>query len=134
MIQLGDRHQTERFRSSGHFRKQSVKECEVVKNGLLTEDQVISILQHLNIIAPVGINDEGEEEYFLPCVLVHAPVSTQPTSTNTKGYSPLLITFKCGYTPRGVFSCLISSILCTKSQWVLASEKIYQNQVKFYDS
>ena len=111
-----------------------MKECEVVKNGLLTEDQVISILQHLNIIAPVGINDKGEEEYFLPCVLVHAPVSTQPTSTNTTGYSPLLITFKCGYTPRGVFSCLISSILCTKSQWVLASEKIYRNQVKFYDS
>ena len=128
----GSRHQTERFRLSGRFKKQSLKRCEVVKNGLLTEDQVISILQHLNIIAPVGINDEGEEEYFLPCVLVHAPVSTQPTSINTTGYSPLLITFKCGYTPRGVFSCLISSILCAKSQWVLASEKIYRNEVKFY--
>ena len=129
---VGDRHQTERFRSSGRFRKQSVKECEVVKNGLLTEDQVISILQHLNIIAPVGIN-EGEEEYFLPCVLVHAPVSTQPTSINTTGYSPLLITFKCGYTPRGVFSCLISSILCSsEGQWVLASEEIYRNQIKFH--
>ena len=129
---VGDRHETERFRSSGRFRKQSLKKCEVVKNGLLTEDQVISILQHLNIIAPVGINDEGEEEYFLPCVLVHAPVSTQPTSINTTGYSPLLITFKCGYIPRGVFSCLISSILCAKGQWVLASEKIYRNQVKLY--
>ena len=124
--------QTERFRSSGRFKKQSLKKCEVVKNGLLTEDQVISILQHLNIIAPVGTNDEGEEEYFLPCVLVHAPVSTQPISTNTTGYSPLLITFKCGYIPRGVFSCLISSILCAKSQWVLASEKIYRNEVEFY--
>ena len=130
---MGSRHQTERFRSSGRFKKQSVKECEVVKNGLLTEDQVISILQHLNIIAPVGINDEGEEEYFLPCVLVHAPVSTQPTSINTTGYSPLLITFKCGYTPRGVFSCLISSILCSsEGLWVLASEGIYQDQVKFH--
>ena len=129
---VGSRHQTERFRSSGHFKRQSLKRCEVVKNGLLTEDQVISILQHLNIIAPVGINDKGEEEYFLPCVLVHAPVSTQPASINTTGYSPLLITFKCGYIPRGVFSCLISSILCAKSQWVLASEKIYRNQVKLY--
>ena len=125
--------QTERFRSSGRFKKQSLKNCEVVKNGLLTEDQVISILQHLNIIAPVGINDEGEEEYFLPCVLVHAPVSTQPTSINTTGYSPLLITFKCGYTPRGVFSCLISSILCSsEGLWVLASEEIYRDQVKFH--
>ena len=129
---VGSRHQIERFRSSGRFKKKSLKRCEVVKNGSLTEDQVISILQHLNIIAPVGINDEGEEEYFLPCVLVHAPVSTQPTSINTTDYSPLLITFKCGYIQRGVFSCLISSILCTKSQWVLASEKIYRNQIKLY--
>ena len=130
---MGSRHQTERFRSSGRFKRQSLKRCEVVKNGSLTEDQVISILQHLNIIAPVGINDEGEEEYFLPCVLVHAPVSTQPTSINTTGYSPLLITFKCGYTPRGVFSCLISSILCSsEGLWVLASEEIYRDQIKFY--
>ena len=130
---VGSRHQTERFRSSGRFKRQSLKRCEVVKNGLLTEDQVISILQHLNIIAPVGINDEGEEEYFLPCVLVHAPVSTQPTSINTTGYSPLLITFKCGYTPRGVFSCLISSILCSRKGILeLASEKIYRNQIKFH--
>ena len=130
---MSGRHQTERFRSSGLFKKQSLKNCEVVKKGLLTEDQVISILQHLNIIAPVGVHDEGEEEYFLPCVLVHAPVSTQPTSINTTGYSPLLITFKCGYTPRGVFSCLISSILCSsEGLWVLASEEIYRDQIKFY--
>ena len=130
---MGGCHQTERFRSSGRFRKQSVKECEVVEKALLTEDQVISILQHLNLIAPVGVTDEGEEEYFLPCVLVHAPVSTQPTSINTTGYSPLLITFKCGYTPRGVFSCLISSILCSsEGLWVLASEEIYRDQIKFH--
>ena len=130
---MSDRHQTERFRSSSRFKKESLKRCEVVKKGLLTEDQVISILQHLNIIAPVGINDEGEKEYFLPCVLVHAPVSTQPTSTNTTGYSPLLITFECGYIPRGVFSCLISSILCSsQGQWVLASEEIHRNQIKFH--
>ena len=130
---MSGRHQTERFRSSGRFKKKSLKRCEVVKNGLLTEDQVISILQHLNIIAPVGINDKGEEEYFLPCVLVHAPVSTQPAIINTTGYSSLLITFKCGYTPRGVFSCLISSILCSsEGLWVLASEEIYRNQIKFH--
>ena len=130
---MSGRHQTERFRSSGLFKKQSLKNCEVVKKGLLTEDQVISILQHLNIIAPVGVDDKGEEEYFLPCVLVHAPVSIQPTSIDTTGYSPLLITFKCGYTPRGVFSCLISSILCSsEGLWVLASEEIYRDQIKFY--
>ena len=41
---MSGRHQTERFRSSGLFKKQSLKNCEVVKKGLLTEDQVISIL------------------------------------------------------------------------------------------
>ncbi|XP_019863519.1 PREDICTED: uncharacterized protein LOC109592529 [Amphimedon queenslandica] len=129
---MGSRSEAERFHSSGRFKKQSLQKCDIIKKGLLTADQVISILIHLSIIAPVGINSEGEEEYFLPCVLVHAPVSVL-ASTVAPGYSPLLITFKCGYTPRGVFSCLISSILCSREgQWVLASDKIYRNQVMFH--
>ena len=129
---MSSRSQAERFCSSGRFTKQSLQECDIIKRGLLTPDQVIAILIHLSIIAPVGINSEGEKEYFLPCVLVHAPVSV-PVGTVAPGYSPLLVTFKCGYTPRGVFSCLISSILCSKEgQWVLASDKIYRNQVMFH--
>ena len=129
---MSSRSQAERFRLSGRFTKQSLQECNIIKRGLLTPDQVIAILIHLSIIAPVGINGKGYEEYFLPCVLVHAPVSV-PVGTVAPGYSPLLVTFKCGYTPRGVFSCLISSILCSEEgQWVLASDKIYRNQVIFH--
>ena len=130
---IGNRYQTDRFISSGRFTKQSLKVCAIVRSSILTEDQVISILQHLNIIAPVGINDKGEEEYFIPCVLVHAPISNPPIDSVVIGYTPLLVTFKCGYTPRGVFSCLISHILCNRSgQWVLASDQIYRNQVEFH--
>ena len=131
---MGSRSQAERFHSSGRFTKQSLQECDIIKRGLLTADQVIAILIHLNIIAPVGMNNEGYEEYFLPCVLVHAPVSVPASMvTVATGYSPLLITFKCGYTPRGVFSCLVSSILCSREgRWVLASDKIYRNQVMFH--
>uniref|UniRef100_A0A1X7VM45 Death domain-containing protein n=1 Tax=Amphimedon queenslandica TaxID=400682 RepID=A0A1X7VM45_AMPQE len=130
---MSSRSQAERFRSSGRFTKQSLQECDIVKKGFLTADQVIPILIHLSIIAPVGINSKGYKEYFLPCVLFHAPVSVPASMlTVATGYSPLLVTFKCGYTPRGVFSCLISSILCSEGQWVLASDKIYRNQVMFH--
>uniref|UniRef100_A0A1X7V4W4 Death domain-containing protein n=1 Tax=Amphimedon queenslandica TaxID=400682 RepID=A0A1X7V4W4_AMPQE len=130
---MDSRNQAERFRFSGRFTKQVLQECDIIKRGLLTADQVIPILIHLSIIAPVGINSKGYEEYFLPYVLVHAPVSVPASMlTVATGYSPLLVTFKCGYTPRGVFSCLISSILCCKGQWVLSSDKIYRNQVMFH--
>ena len=130
---IGNRYQIDRFISSGRFTKQSLKVCAIVRSSILTEDQVISILKHLNIIAPVDLTKEGEEEYFIPCVLVHAPISNLPIDSVVIGYTPLLVTFKCGYTPRGVFSCLISHILCNRSgQWVLASDQIYRNQVEFH--
>ena len=93
---------------------------EALKNENIEELQKIF---HDTLI--IHFKDSGGQPEFHEVVPALVPHSTL--------YSPLLITFKCEYTPRGVFSCLISSILCAKSQWVLASEKIYRNQVKFYD-
>ena len=51
---------------------------------------------------------------------------------NDGNIPPLLITFKCHYTPRGIFSSLIARMLLDgKDKWELSSEDIKRNQIKF---
>ena len=71
----------DRFRLSGYFTKHHLEQCEAVKEKLLSVEQVIAVLEHLVIIAPVGINESNEQEYFLPCVLVHRGTFFQINTT-----------------------------------------------------
>ena len=122
----------DRFHSSGRFTKHHLERCEAVKEKLLSVEQVIAVLEHLVIIAPVSINESNEQEYFLACVLVHASLPFTPLLHNDSDIPPLLITFKCHYTPRGIFSSLIARILLDdKKTWKLSSEEIKRNQVEF---
>ena len=122
----------DRFRLSGRFTKYHLEQCKVVKENLLLVEQVIAVLKHLVIIAPVGINECNEQEYFLPCVLVHASLPCTQVSQNDGDIPPLLITFKCHYTPRGIFSSLIAKILLDgKDKWELSSEEIFRDQIDF---
>ena len=124
--------QEDRFKDSGRFTEYHLEECSAVKNNLLTVKQIIALLQYLIIIAPVGNNDKGEKEYFLPCVLVHADRSNSPVSPsfNEKAIPALLITFECRYIPRGIFSSLVAYIL-SSGKWQLASDEICRDQVRF---
>ena len=122
----------DRFRSSGRFTKHHLEQCEAVKEKLLSVEQVIAVLEHLVIIAAVGRNESNEQEYFLPCVLVHASFPSSPLLHNDSDIPPLLIIFNCHYTPRGIFSLLIAKILLDgKNKWELCSEEIKRNQVDF---
>ena len=123
----------DKFRFSGRFTKRHLENCKYIQERLLSIEQVIAILEHLVIIAPVGVNESNEQEYFLPCVLVHASLPSTPVSRNCGNIPPLLITFKCHYTPRGIFSSLIARILLDgKGNLELVSEEIYRDHVKFY--
>ena len=123
----------DRFRLSGRFTRHHLEQCEAVKEKLLSVEQVIAFLEHLVIIAPVGLNESNEQEYFLPCALVHASLPSTPLLHNDSDIPPLLITFKCHYTPRGIFSSLIARILLDgKDKWELSSEEIFRDQVEFY--
>ena len=123
----------DRFRYLGHFTKHHLEQCEAVKEKLLSVEQVIAVLEHLIIIAPVGLNESNEQEYFLPCVLVHASLPSTPLLHSDSDIPPLLITFKCRYTPRGIFSSLIARILLDgKEKWELSSEEIKRNQANFH--
>ncbi len=101
------------FRKLGLFK---IAEVETIFNKHkkileITFDQFVALLFHLNILGPAH---KTGYDYFLPCALVHVPSST-PTSTDAR--KCLLMSFKSGFVPKGVFSGLLA-FLCQRG-WII---------------
>ena len=90
-------------------------------------DAFLALLYHLNILGPVH---DPDYDYFLPCALVHAP--DPPSEINL---DPLLVVFKGGFVPKGVFSALLAYLL-REMKWRIQhcnrSPLLYRNQASFY--
>ena len=89
---------------------------------------LLKLLEHLNVVVPLG---DGEK-YFMPCAIAHLNEDTGHTQSPT--IPPLLITFKSGYCPKGLFGALVA---CTVNKQVanctlnLDEAKIHRNQICF---
>ena len=102
----------------------------------ITTFQFRKILESLRIAAPFKM--KGEEKYFIPCVLAHAD---QPDITFTElpcahgPTPPLLISFECGYCPKGVSGGVITYLMVNEMQsnfaWMLKPKNIFRDQVSF---
>ena len=91
----------EMFQQKGIFSLQEITRLTAGSNDLLTTQKLLTLLEHLHIIAPIQDDSGRVVEYFMPCVLSHAT----PTSTDAavdRSIPPLLITFQCGYCPKGI--------------------------------
>ena len=123
---------------------------------LLTSSRLVKLLEHLHIIAPLEKEDgeEGEEEerrYFMPCILAHAQPG-EPTSRferisraftdlfrrsaeQSHDNSSLLVGFRCGYCPKGLFAALVVYLLANARshghKWSLQIDQIFKDQVSF---
>ena len=90
-------------------------------------DAFLALLNHLNILGPVHNPDY---DYFLPCALVHAP---DPPSKNHS--DPLLVLFKGGVVPKGIFSALLAHLV-REMKWRIQHCRrlplLYRNQASFY--
>ena len=127
----------ENFKKKGIF---SFSTFEMISGGsdhLLTPSRLVKLLEHLHIIAPLE-EEEGERRYFMPCILAHAePAETAlgisvERSTEQHLNNSLLIGFKCGYCPKGVFAALVVYLLAnTKGQWRLQRNRIFKDQISF---
>ena len=65
---------------------------------------LLRLLEHLHVVVPLD-----HESYFMPCAATHLEPSAiglpQPAAI-----PPLLITFKSGYCPKGLFGSLVACI------------------------
>ena len=136
------------FKSKGIFPRSVLERMssEDKDYQLLTIDRFVKLLEHLHIISRLHTKDI---KYFMPCTLAHAQ-STAPDlthssaalSTNKQQIPPLLVTFRCGYCPKGLFSALVVYLLANKMKseldWLLQTQRIYRNAIYFlvgpYDS
>ena len=134
-------HVCEEFKSKGIFPHSALERMssEDKDYQLLTVDRFVKLLEHLHIISRLHTKDI---KYFMPCTLAHAQ-STAPDlihssaalSTDKQQISPLLVTFRCGYCPKGLFSALVVYLLANKMKseldWELQTEQIYRNAISF---
>ena len=123
------------FQQYGLFNSKRVKSIfnKNVNMSKLSFDVFLTLLEHLYILGPVhDLNPEfSDYDYFLPCALVHAP---EPLSSEDQ-LDPLLVLFKGGFVPKGVFNALLVYLLHEK-KWVIQRDnrkpRLYRNQVYFY--
>ena len=126
-----------KFREKGRFTREELQKIGKINKTGLSVTQVIALLCYLHILAPLKMDRKGNRDYFLPCALSHAPKPDR-NQLQLKGqvFSPvLLIGFKCGYTPKGVFSALVSYMLqhtdSCGNEWSLDEDCIFRDQTTF---
>ena len=97
----------------------------------LNPSMLLKLLEHLNVAVP--LNDG--ERYFMPCAIAHLDEDTGVGHTKSITIPPpLLITFKSGYCPKGLFAALVACI--TNKQVAncnlnLDESKIHRDQICF---
>ena len=111
--------------------------------------QFLKLLEKLRIAAPFQL--KGNVMYFFPCVLAHVlpsktaadkvhvspfeKFSRKSKITSTTNAPPLLVTFECGYCPKGFPGALISYLMANEMRssfaWNLYHDKIFRDQVSF---
>ena len=99
----------------------------------LPPSKLVTLLQHLNIVALLR-KDGSSPQYFMPCVLAHSEDSSPTMNSATLSHiPPLLVTFKAGYVPKGLFGALVVYLLQNKMnsklEWELEQDKIFRDQI-----
>ena len=80
----------------------------------IKEEFFLSLLVHMRIIAPVITREDKVEEYFIPYILPTYNLKQSNEILDQYGDlqgEPLLVQFRSGFLPRGLFCCLIVELL-----------------------
>ena len=99
--------------------------------------QFTELLKALHIAAPFeeGSNGDGERKLFFPCILGHANKAQEQIEISSLKISPLNVTFKCGYCPKGLGGALINFLMTNGTnfnfEWNLLTDQIFRDQVSF---
>ena len=138
----------DKFNESGQFCfKDILKIAKNSKSDSFPLPKLVKLLEYLNIIAPIkpegpscsgfsttgalplspriGLQSDAYQEeklmYFMPAVLKHATDKELHMELKPTDPVPLMIHFKCGFVPVGVFCAAIASLVAQKDSlgWIL---------------
>ena len=135
---------SEAFQQTGQFSLQDIREAIVDTSGdFIPLDKLIELLKHLNIIAqiPQTVSDSSAVKsgvvYFMPCVLPNAPSAELKVIVTSRAPAkscmpfPLMIRFKCGFVPTGVFTAMMANLASQQSLNMIVNG-IRKNRVQFH--
>ena len=133
----------DKFKRTGQFCFKDIQKiAKNLKSDSLSLPKLVKLLEYHNIIAPIRPggplpsnsfplslerslqSDAYQEEnvvYFMPAVLRHAEEEELHMEQNSVNPIPLMICFKCGFVPIGVFCATITSLVAQKDSlgWIL---------------
>ena len=126
------------FRKNGRFSESQLDEMSLREKGdPLNTKRLVALLKHLYIVAGPMKAQAGRKTvkyYFMPCALKPADVEREERDGSVSP-APLLICFECGYTPVGVFCCLVVYLLDQETdqvlKWKLTGNDQYRNKITF---
>ena len=120
----------EAFENMGIFNLSDFAKISSRTDQKLTPTLFATMLEYLRIAA--RFQQGGETKYFLPCALTHAQVKQNVYNSTIP---QLIVTFQCGYCPKGLFGTLITYLINDEMQsdfeWELNTENIYRDEVCF---
>ena len=127
---------SERFRKTGQFTLEDLKAAigSSDSGDLIEPEKLLVLLKYLCIIATIC--REGESDtYIMPCVLESASTAELNSYQENKRHSfslePIMVRYKCGAVPIGVFPAMIACLIGNKSL-KLINEGIKKNRVQFH--
>ena len=138
---------SKRFRETGSFTLEQV--CSAAAkhtDNLLPVKKLIELLKHLNILTTLSPSPAApasaakgkaspDTTYFMPCVLKRATAEEMsvPAHQTQRDPAPLMVRYKCGYTPAGLFPSMITSLVSQNMEhWQMIPDGLRKNRVQFY--
>ena len=132
---------SERFRETGQFSLDNIRGATAnISGNYIPLFQLVKLLEHLNITAVINQPDQDSSAksskviYFMPCVLQNIPneeLHICPVNdSNSLLPASLMIRYKCGFVPLGLFPATIANLV-GKNSLTLIIEGIKKNRVQF---
>ena len=133
----------EKFRKTGQFVLDDLIAAmsQVSGGDVIPPEKLIALLKFLHIIAPIprvhssqSSYKEEKEVYLMPCILRTTSKEKLDAICNDQSrpqhVAPLMIRYKCGFVPLGIFPALIASLISNES-FKLVQQDMMKNQVQF---
>ena len=123
------------FKQKGIFSYSEFETISSKTNTSMKTYKFAKLLESLRIAAPFQM--EEEQKYFFPCVLAHAAeTAIQQLMLTATPIPQLIVTFECGYCPKGLAGALIKYLMANEIEscytWEIYTDKIFRNQVSFH--
>ena len=120
------------FLNKGIFTYEAFSKYLVTDSDILASEKFAILLKHLHVIAP--IEEAGKiVKYFTPAALSHAKLPPETQTEDSEVIPPIMIIFKSGFCPKGMFGALIVNLLekhkISQYECKLKEDKIYRNQI-----